>query len=210
LLCNRRNANVPPGIGALNRLALEALMTIWIILAVVVVAVFYAISIYNSLVKNRQLVQEGWSGIDVQLKRRTDLIPNLMEAVKGYMSHERDTLQAVTDARTNAQSAANASPEERAKAEGALSGALGRLIAVAEAYPDLKASTNFLEFQQALQTIEDEIQLSRRYYNGAVRNLNTTVESFPSNLIANNFKFEKAEYFELENPADRAVPTVKF
>ena len=185
-------------------------MAIWIILAIVVVAVVYAISIYNSLVKNRQLVQEGWSGIDVQLKRRTDLIPNLMEAVKGYMSHERDTLQAVTDARTNAQSAANASPEERAKAEGALSGALGRLIAVAEAYPDLKASTNFLEFQQALQTIEDEIQLSRRYYNGAVRNLNTTVESFPSNLIANNFKFEKAEYFELENPADRAVPTVKF
>ncbi|MDB5588117.1 MAG: LemA protein [Devosia sp.] len=185
-------------------------MAIWIILAIVVVAVVYAISIYNSLVKNRQLVQEGWSGIDVQLKRRTDLIPNLMEAVKGYMTHERDTLQAVTDARTNAQSASNASPEERAKAEGALSGALGRLIAVAEAYPDLKASTNFLEFQQALQTIEDEIQLSRRYYNGAVRNLNTTVESFPSNLIANNFKFEKAEYFELENPADRAVPTVKF
>lgn len=185
-------------------------MAIWIILAIVVVAVVYAISIYNSLVKNRQLVQEGWSGIDVQLKRRTDLIPNLMEAVKGYMTHERDTLQAVTDARTNAQSAANASPEERAKAEGALSGALGRLIAVAEAYPDLKASANFLEFQQALQTIEDEIQLSRRYYNGAVRNLNTTVESFPSNLIANNFKFEKAEYFELENPADRAVPTVKF
>ncbi|MDB5535795.1 MAG: LemA protein [Devosia sp.] len=185
-------------------------MAIWIILAIVVVAVVYAISIYNSLVKNRQLVQEGWSGIDVQLKRRTDLIPNLMEAVKGYMTHERDTLQAVTDARTNAQSAANASPAERAAAEGALSGALGRLIAVAEAYPDLKASTNFLEFQQALQTIEDEIQLSRRYYNGAVRNLNTTVESFPSNLIANNFKFEKAEYFELENPADRAVPTVKF
>jgi LemA protein len=185
-------------------------MAIWIILAIVVVAVVYAISIYNSLVKNRQLVQEGWSGIDVQLKRRTDLIPNLMEAVKGYMSHERDTLQAVTDARTNAQSAANAGPAERAAAEGALSGALGRLIAVAEAYPDLKASTNFLEFQQALQTIEDEIQLSRRYYNGAVRNLNTTVESFPSNLIANNFKFEKAEYFELENPADRAVPTVKF
>jgi LemA protein len=198
------------GIGADFRLALEALMTIWIILAVVVVAVVYAISIYNSLVKNRQLVQEGWSGIDVQLKRRTDLIPNLMEAVKGYMSHEREPLQAVTDARTNAQSAANAGPAERAAAEGALSGALGRLIAVAEAYPDLKASTNFLEFQQALQTIEDEIQLSRRYYNGAVRNLNTTVESFPSNLIANNFKFEKAEYFELENPADRAVPTVKF
>lgn len=185
-------------------------MTTWIILGIIVLAVLYAVSIYNSLVKSRQLVQEGWSGIDVQLKRRTDLIPNLMEAVKGYMGHERETLQAVTDARTNAQNAANASPEDRAKAEGALSGALGRLIAVAEAYPDLKASANFLEFQQALQTTEDEIQLARRYYNGAVRNLNTTVESFPSNLIANNFKFEKAEYFELEDPADRAVPTVKF
>jgi LemA protein len=185
-------------------------MTTWIILGIVVVAVLYAVSIYNSLVKNRQLVQEGWSGIDVQLKRRTDLIPNLMEAVKGYMGHERETLQAVTDARANAQSAANASPEDRAKAEGMLSSALGRLIAVAEAYPDLKASANFMEFQQALQTTEDEIQMARLYYNGAVRNLNTTVESFPSNLVANNFKFEKAEYFELENPADRAVPTVKF
>ena len=185
-------------------------MAIWIILGIIVVVLGYAVSIYNSLVKNRQLVQEGWSGIDVQLKRRTDLIPNLMEAVKGYMSHERDTLQAVTEARVRAQGAANASPAERAAAEGALSSALGRLIAVAEAYPDLKASSNFLEFQQALLTTEDEIQLARRYYNGAVRNLNTTVESFPSNLIANNFKFEKAEYFELESPADRAVPTVKF
>lgn len=185
-------------------------MTTWIVIGIVVIALAYAISIYNGLVKNRQLVQEGWSGIDVQLKRRTDLIPNLMEAVKGYMGHERETLQAVTDARANAQSAGNASPEMRAKAEGALSSALGRLIAVAEAYPDLKASANFMDFQQALQTIEDEIQLARRYYNGAVRNLNTAVESFPSNLIANNFKFEKAEYFELENPADRAVPTVKF
>jgi LemA protein len=185
-------------------------MTIWIILGIIVIAALYAVSIYNGLVKSRQLVQEGWSGIDVQLKRRTDLIPNLMESVKGYMGHERETLEAVTAARVQAQGAANASPEDRAKAEGALSSALGRLIAVAEAYPDLKASANFLEFQQALQTVEDEIQMARRYYNGAVRNLNTTVESFPSNLIANNFKFEKAQYFELENEADRAVPTVKF
>ena len=118
-------------------------MAIWIILGIIVVVLGYAVSIYNSLVKNRQLVQEGWSGIDVQLKRRTDLIPNLMEAVKGYMSHERDTLQAVTEARVRAQGAANAGPAERAAAEGALSGALGRLIAVAEAYPDLKASHNF-------------------------------------------------------------------
>jgi LemA protein len=185
-------------------------MTIWIILGIIAVAAIYVVSIYNSLVKNRQMVEEGWSGIDVQLKRRTDLIPNLMETVKGYMAHESETLQAVTDARAAAQSAANAGPEERAKAEGALSSALGRLIAVAEAYPDLKANTTFLEFQEALQTVEDEIQMSRRYYNGAVRNLNVAVESFPSNLVANNFKFEKAEYFELENEADRAVPSVKF
>ena len=185
-------------------------MAIWIILAIVVVAVVYAISIYNSLVKNRQLVQEGWSGIDVQLKRRTDLIPNLMETVKGYMTHERETLEAVTNARAAATSAANGTPEQRAAAEGQLSSALGRLIATAEAYPDLKANTTFLEFQAALQTVEDEIQMSRRYYNGAVRNLNIQVESFPSNLIANAFKFIKAQYFELENEADRQVPSVKF
>src|SRR5690606_27205333 len=104
----------------------------------------------------------------------------------------------------------NASPEERARVEGILSGALGKLIAIAEAYPDLKANTTFLEFQNALQTVEDELQLSRRYYNGTVRNMNTAVESFPSVIVANMFKFEKAEYFELENEADRAVPSVKF
>ncbi|KKB83979.1 membrane protein [Devosia limi DSM 17137] len=182
----------------------------WIILGVIAIAAVYAVSIYNSLVKNRQMVEEGWSGIDVQLKRRTDLIPNLMETVKGYMAHERETLESVTNARTAAQSAQNGTPEQRAQAEGALSSALGRLFAVAEAYPDLKANTTFLEFQAALQTVEDEIQMARRYYNGAVRNLNVTVESFPSNLVANGFKFEKAEYFELENEADRAVPSVKF
>jgi LemA protein len=182
----------------------------WVILALVVVAAGYAITIYNGLVKNRQMVEEGWSGIDVQLKRRTDLIPNLMETVKGYMTHERETLEAVTNARAAATSAANGTPEQRAAAEGQLSSALGRLIATAEAYPDLKANTNFLEFQTALQTVEDEIQMSRRYYNGAVRNLNVQVESFPSNLIANAFKFIKAQYFELENEADRQVPNVKF
>jgi LemA protein len=182
----------------------------WIILGLVVVAAFYAISIYNGLVKNRQMVEEGWSGIDVQLKRRTDLIPNLLETVKGYMSHERETLEAVTNARAAATSAAASTPEQRAAAEGQLSQALGRLIATAEAYPDLKANTTFLEFQQALQSVEDEIQMSRRYYNGAVRNLNVMVESVPSNFIAGPFGFHKAEYFELESPADRAVPTVKF
>ncbi len=182
----------------------------WVILALVVAAAGYAITIYNGLVKNRQMVEEGWSGIDVQLKRRTDLIPNLMETVKGYMTHERDTLEAVTKARAAATAAANGTPEQRAAAEGQLTSALGRLIATAEAYPDLKANTNFLEFQTALQTVEDEIQMSRRYYNGAVRNLNVQVESFPSNLIANAFKFIKAQYFELENEADRQVPNVKF
>ncbi|KRB01472.1 hypothetical protein ASD83_08210 [Devosia sp. Root685] len=182
----------------------------WVILALVVGAAGYAITIYNGLVKNRQMVEEGWSGIDVQLKRRTDLIPNLLETVKGYMTHERETLEAVTNARAAATSAANGTPEQRAAAEGQLSSALGRLIATAEAYPDLKANTNFLEFQTALQTVEDEIQMSRRYYNGAVRNLNVQVESFPSNLIANAFKFIKAQYFELENEADRQVPSVKF
>ena len=182
----------------------------WVILLLVVGIAGYAIVIYNSLVSNRQMVREGWSGIDVQLKRRTDLIPNLMETVKGYMAHERETLDAVVNARAKATSAASAGPEARAKAEGELSAALGRLLAIAEAYPDLKANTTFLEFQTALQGVEDEIQMARRYYNGAVRNLNIQVESFPSNLVANAFKFEQAEYFELENEAERAVPQVKF
>jgi len=182
----------------------------WVILALVVGAAGYAIAIYNGLVKNRQMVEEGWSGIDVQLKRRTDLIPNMLETVKGYMTHERETLEAVTNARAAATAAAHGTPEQRAAAEGQLSSALGRLIATAEAYPDLKANTTFLEFQEALQTVEDEIQMSRRYYNGAVRNLNIQVESFPSNFIANAFKFIKAQYFELENEADRQVPNVKF
>ena len=182
----------------------------WIILGLVVVAAICAVALYNGLVKNRQLVEEGWSGIDVQLKRRTDLIPNLLETVKGYMGHERETLQAVTNARASATAASNGTPEQRAAAEGQLSGALGRLIATAEAYPDLKANTTFLEFQNALRTVEDEIQMSRRYYNGAVRNMNTMVESVPSNFIAGPSGFRKAQYFELENEADRAVPTVKF
>jgi LemA protein len=182
----------------------------WIILVIIIAAIGYAIYLYNDLVRNRQLSQEGWSGIDVQLKRRADLIPNLMETVKGYMSHERETLEAVTNARASVQVSQGAGPEERARAEGVLSAALGRLFAVAEAYPDLKANTTFLEFQQALQTVEDEIQLSRRYYNGAVRNLNVAVESFPSSVVANMFHFDKMQYFELENAADRAVPQVKF
>ncbi|UJQ95815.1 LemA family protein [Mariluticola halotolerans] len=181
-----------------------------IFLIIIIAIIGYAIVIYNNLVKHRQLAEEGWSGIDVQLKRRADLIPNMLETVKGYMSHERETLEAVTNARAAVQGAANAGPEERGRLEGILSGALGKLIAVAEDYPDLKANTTFLEFQGALQTVEDEIQMSRRYYNGAVRNLNVAVESVPSNIVANTFGFTKKEYFELENEADRAVPDVSF
>ena len=182
----------------------------WIILAVVVAAALYGVVLYNKLVKNRQMVEEGWSGIDVQLKRRANLIPNLLEAVKGYMSHERETLEEVTALRAKAQEASGADPAERGLIEGALSGALGRLFALAENYPELKASQNFIDFQNSLEEVEDQIQLSRRYYNGAVRNLNVSVESFPSNLVASSFKFEKAEYFELEDNADRAVPKVSF
>ena len=182
----------------------------WIILIIVVVVLGYAVIAYNNLVRQRQLTQEGWSGIDVQLKRRADLIPNLLESVKGYMAHERETLEAVTQARTAAVAGQNGTPEQRAQLEGALSQALGKLFAVAEAYPDLKASQNFLQFQGELSNTENEIQLSRRYYNGTARDLNTAVESFPSNILANIFHFEKVQYFEIENAADRAVPTVKF
>lgn len=184
-------------------------MTTWIILAVIAAAVFYGVILYNRLVKTRQLVEEGWSGIDVQLKRRADLIPNLLETVKGYMTHEREVLTRVTELRARAQSAGD-DVAKRAEAEGALSGALMNLFAVAENYPDLKANENFLALQNSLSQTEDEIQLSRRYYNGAVRNNNVLVEQFPSNIVANWFKFLEAEYFEIENAADRAVPKVAF
>ncbi|AVX05221.1 LemA family protein [Maritalea myrionectae] len=181
-----------------------------IILALSGAVVFFGIITYNKLVKLRQLVREGWSGIDVQLKRRADLIPNLLETVKGYVTHERETLEAVTQARAAVQNAGDASPQERGKLEGILSGALGRLFAVAEDYPELRADSSFIEFQEALQQVEEEIQLARRYYNGTVRNLNVSVESFPSNIVANMFSFSQEEYFELENELDRAVPNVSF
>jgi LemA protein len=180
------------------------------ILIALAVLLAYAIYLYNSLVKSRQMVGEGWSGIDVQLKRRSNLIPNLLAAVKGYMAHERGLLEDITELRAKAQGAENADPETRAKAEGALSGALVKLFAVMESYPDLKASGNVMDFQKSLQEIEDQIQLSRRYYNGAVRNLNIMVESFPSNLVAQQFRFEKAQFFEIEDAAERAVPKVEF
>lgn len=185
-------------------------MTELIILGVIVIAGLYGISIYNKLVKNRQMVEEGWSGIDVQLKRRYNLIPNLVEAVKGYMGHEKDLLENVTRMRANAAEHESDDPFERGKAESALSGAMMQLFAVMENYPDLKANENVMDLQNSLEEVENEIQMSRRYYNGAVRNNNILVESFPSNLVAGWFKFAKAEFFEIEDPAARQVPKVEF
>ncbi len=182
----------------------------WIILGLIVAAAIYAVSIYNRLVKLKQMVNEAWSGISVQLKRRSDLIPNLLETVKGYASHEKELFENVTELRAKAQAVGDDHPEERAKAEGLLGRALANVIAVAENYPDLKADANFREFQDSLSEIEDEIQMARRYYNGSVRNNNTLVEQFPSNLVANTFGFPVAEYFELDDPSDRAVPEVSF
>lgn len=182
----------------------------YITLAVLAVVAVYAVVVYNSLVKSRQMTEEAWSGIDVQLKRRADLIPNLIETVKGYATHEKSTLEEVVALRNKAQAVPSGDVAGRAVAEGMLSQALGRVMAIAEAYPDLKANENFLELQKSLSEIEGEIQMSRRYYNGAARDLNVKVDSFPSNLVARNFGFTKAGYFEIANDADRAVPTVKF
>jgi LemA protein len=163
---------------------------------------------YNGLVRLRNLVEEGWSGIDVQLKRRANLIPNLIETVKGYMGHERELLEKVTELRSKAMKAEKVG--EKARLEGELSRSLVNVLAVAENYPDLKANQNFLDLQEQLAKIEDEIQMARRYYNGTVRNLNIKIESFPSNIVANLFHFTKAEFFEVEDEADRKVPKVSF
>ncbi len=185
-------------------------MTFIIIAVILAVVIFYVIGLYNKLVKTRQMVEEGWSGIDVQLKRRSNLIPNLLAAVKGYMKHEKSILTEVTQLRAGVKNAETQGPEARAKAENALSGGLLKLFAVMENYPDLKANENVMQFQQSLEEVEDQIQMSRRYYNGAVRNMNVLVESFPSNLVANQFGFISAEYFEIDDPASRQVPKVEF
>ncbi len=185
-------------------------MTTWIVLAIVAAIAFYGVQLYNKLVKTRQMAEEGWSGIDVQLKRRADLIPNLVDTVKGYAGHEKELFERVTELRAQIGRVPEGDVAQRGKLEGMLSGVLGRIIAVAENYPDLKANENFLALQGSLEEVENEIQLSRRYYNGSARNLNVMVESFPSNLIANHFKFEQREYFEIDDVADREVPQVSF
>lgn len=182
-------------------------MTWWIavVIAVVLAAIAY---VYNRLVRTTQMANEAWSGIDVQLKRRADLVPSLVDAVKGYAAHERSALERLVALRNEAQALPAGDVAARAQAESALSAALGRLMALAEAYPDLKASANFLDLQRQLATLEDELQMARRYYNGAVRNLNTMVQTFPVNLLAAPFGFHARSYFELTDAADRNTPRV--
>ncbi len=171
------------------------------ILAIIVVIVLWLIVVYNGLVKMRNRVEEAFSDIDVQLKRRYDLIPNLMETVKGYMEHEKETLQKVTEARTAAMSAHDsreATAKDQAQAENALSGALKSLFAVAESYPDLKASENFAKLQDELTDTENKIQAARRFYNGNVRDFNTKIQMFPTNLIAGALNFKEYDFFEAD------------
>src|SRR5438552_9469852 len=180
-----------------------------IIFLLVLVGVVVAIVVtYNTLIGLRQRSEEAWSDIDVQLKRRTDLVTNLIETVKGYAAHERSTLDQVVRARGAAMAAQT--PETRAQAENQLSGALRQLFALAESYPDLKANQSFRELQASLGEVEETSQSSRRYYNAVVRALNTPIESFPSNQIALFFRFVQRTYFELERPEDRQVPRVSF
>lgn len=179
-----------------------------ILLIVIALIILYIIYAYNQLIKLQNLTKEGWSGIDVQLKQRANLIPNLVESVKGYMGHERGVLEKVTELRS--QCLTSGSVEERAQNENMLTNALRQLFAVAENYPDLKASQNFMELQKTLTDIENQIQLARRYYNGTARDFNILIQSFPSNLIANSFHFTPVAFFEIEDVKEREVPTVKF
>jgi LemA protein len=178
------------------------------LIAVVAAIGVYLVYAYNKLVSQKNQVAEGWSGIDVQLRRRADLIPNLIETVKGYASHEDKIFRDIAELR--AKGMAGGSVAEQSQIGQAMTAALGRLFAIAEAYPELKADANFRDLQDKLSGIEDEIQMSRRYYNGTVRDFNTMIESFPSNIVANFFRFMKAEFFELGDAAAREVPKVDF
>ncbi|MGH9373852.1 MAG: LemA family protein [Vicinamibacterales bacterium] len=180
-----------------------------IVLAVLAVLAVAVIGIYNGLVRLNVQTNNAWADIDVQLKRRTDLIPNVVETVKGYASHERQTLEAVVSARNRAVSAQGAGPAERGQAEGALTTALRGLFALAEAYPQLRAAENFAQLQGTLAQIEEAVQNARRYYNAVVRDLNTKVQQFPSNVVAGMFGFKEREFFEIAD-AEREAPKVKF
>ena len=179
---------------------------IGIVILVLVIA-FWFVSIYNKLVSLRMNVKEGFSTIDVFLKKRYDLIPNLVETVKGYANHENETLSKVIEARGNAISA---SPQDKSKCEGDLSNALSKLLMISESYPDLKADTQFINLQNQLQNIESEIEKSRRYYNGVVKEFNTTIKKVPTCIIASLFKFKEEPFFEIENKDERENVKVQF
>ncbi len=179
-----------------------------LLLVVLLVVLALIAGIYNSLVRLRVQSENAWADIDVQLKRRHDLIPNVVETVKGYAAHERGTLEGVVTARNRAIAAQG--PAAKAEAEGLLAGALRQLFALAEAYPQLRAVESFTSLQNTLNQIEDTVQNARRYYNAVVRDLNTKIEQFPSNLIAGMFGFKEREFFELKEAAEREVPKVSF
>jgi LemA protein len=181
---------------------------VYIIIALLVLVALWAVMTYNGLVARRNKVDESWSGIDVQLKRRRDLIPNLVETVKGYAAHESTVLENVIKARQ--QAAAATTPGDVQQAENLLTGTLRQMFALSEAYPDLKANTNFQQLQVELSDTEDKIQAARRIYNGNVRDYNTRIQSVPSNIIANMGNFAEREFFEIENPADREPVAVSF
>jgi LemA protein len=178
------------------------------LLAIVVLLVVFVIGMYNGLVRLKVQCDNAWSDIDVQLKRRYDLIPNLVETVKGYAAHEKGTLEAVVAARNQAMSTQG--PAAKAEAEGALTTALRQVFALAEAYPQLKAVESFTQLQQSLSQIEDSVQNARRYYNAVVRDLNTKIVQFPSNIIAGMFNITPRQFFEISAPAERDVPKVSF
>lgn len=187
------------------------MIILWIILGIIGVILILIAGVYNTFIRLRTRTDEAWSDIDVQLKRRYDLIPNLIETVKGYATHESGVFEAVTAARTAAISAEQSGdPTKMGQAENMLTGALKSVFAVAEAYPDLKANQNFLELQTELSDTENKIQAARRFYNGNVRDLNIKIESFPSNIIANLFKFTKRDFFELEDPTQKEPVKVSF
>jgi LemA protein len=184
------------------------MLPFFILLVLIVIVVAWIVGMYNGLVGLRNQVKEAWAQVDVQLKRRFDLIPNLMETVKGYMTHERETLESVTQARA-AVAGAGGLPD-RMQAESGLTAALGRLFAVAESYPDLKASTNFLSLQEELASTENKISFARQFYNETVMRMNNKVQMFPSNIIANMFNFQAETFFEVEDEAQREAPKVDF
>lgn len=179
-----------------------------IILAVIAGLTVFVVAVYNSLISSNNKVNEAWADIETQLKRRYDLIPNMVETVKGYAKHESKTLEAVISARNAAMNATG--PEAKIQAENALSGTLKSLFAVVENYPDLKANQNFLDLQNTLREIEDKIQLSRRYYNSTVRDFNTSTQVFPNNIVAGIFNFKARTFFEIENTEERNNPKVNF